>query len=192
MMMRKHEAIVYIIDTEFLKDPEVFRRIYSEMPEYRRKKIDAYCFDKDKRLSLAAGFLLSEALRSAGICESELSLSVTANGRPYFRDQPDVNFSLSHSGSRAMCVLAAGPVGCDVEQIAGNEDIDLYRWTVMESYLKATDGVIDELLSFDPNTDTDYEFHEILRNDGYRYMVCAKKGVSVIVHENGNLISAHI
>ena len=168
--------------TDFLKDRAVFQRIYSQMPEYRKRKVDSYRFDRDRRLSLAAGYLLSKALRNAGIREETLRLTTTPNGHPYFENRPDLHFSLSHAGKMAMCALADTPVGCDVEEILGNETVDLYRWTAMESYLKATDGVIDELLTFDPRLETAYCFHEIRRNVGYRYMVCTVSGTNINIH----------
>ena len=40
-----------------------------------------------------------------------------AGGKPVFREQPELHFNLSHSGSLALCALSEEPVGVDIEQI---------------------------------------------------------------------------
>ena len=48
-------------------------------------------------------------------------IAVTKRGKPYFVNGP--HFSISHTKSRAFCVLSDCPVGIDAEEI--NRDIDL-------------------------------------------------------------------
>lgn len=176
------KADVYIIYTHFLENDKVFDEIYRSVPEYRREKVDSFRFIKDKRLSLAAGYLLSHALKKRGLNESELIYSVTENGHPFFSNAEDLHFSISHSGEMAMCIVSDTPVGCDVEKIAGNEDMDLNQWTAMESYLKATDGILDELLDFQPSLVTGYAFSELNVDEKYKSLVCVVEGTDIEVH----------
>ena len=176
------KADVYITYTNLLENDEVFDEIYRSVPRYRQEKADAYRFMKDKRLSLAAGYLLSHALKNRGLSESELIYSVTENGHPFFINAENLHFSISHSGEMAMCIISDNPVGCDVEILAGNEDIDLKRWTAMESYLKATDSVIDELLDFEPSDATGFEILELNVGEKYKSSVCVTAGTDVEVH----------
>ena len=60
------ENHLYAIRTDILSDTELFRQWYEVMPQDRRKKIDSFRFDKDKRLSLGAGILLFNGLRRYG------------------------------------------------------------------------------------------------------------------------------
>lgn len=41
----------------------------------------------------------------------------TGKGKPYFPAHPELRFSLSHSGALALCALAGGEVGCDIELV---------------------------------------------------------------------------
>lgn len=41
----------------------------------------------------------------------------SGRGKPFFPDQPDKCFSLSHSGGYALCALSDGPVGADIERV---------------------------------------------------------------------------
>ena len=40
-----------------------------------------------------------------------------AGGKPWFPDQPQVEFNVSHSGGLSLCALADGSVGADIERI---------------------------------------------------------------------------
>ena len=62
--MKNH---LYIINVNILDSEELFRSSYEKMSEHRRKKIDAFRFMKDKKLSLGAGMLLREALLREGV-----------------------------------------------------------------------------------------------------------------------------
>ena len=167
---------IYIGDTENLKNSRIFGEYYEKMPDGRKKKIDKYKFDKDKRLSLGAGILLKKALEDIGIDYEKEETAEYKNKKPYLKNHPEVHFNLSHSGNRVMCAVSANPIGCDVELI---EKIDLnvakrffseteydylsgknteeektvsfYRiWTLKESYVKALgEGLSIPLNAFD-------------------------------------------
>ncbi|MBQ2257936.1 MAG: hypothetical protein II247_04570 [Lachnospiraceae bacterium] len=52
---------VYIADATVLKDEQLYRRLYTGLDVSRRAKADQFRFEKDKRLSVAAGALLQYA-----------------------------------------------------------------------------------------------------------------------------------
>lgn len=150
---------VYVLDCNFLQNSDLFFYYYQKMPVYRKHKIDAFRFAKDKRLSLGAGILLGYALKNDGLKE----MSYNANGKLYLPNS-SLHFNLSHSGSIAMIAVSENHVGCDVELIrpigilqtaehffcdseyellkntvSEQEQIILfYRlWTLKESFMKA-------------------------------------------------------
>lgn len=153
---------VYLADTAALEDAALYARLYSAMPPYRKEKIDALRFDRDKRLSLGAGAALQKALSDLG--EPMLRVAFGEHGKPYFPDRPDLQYNLSHSGTRVLCALSDAPIGCDVEKIASaqmrvakrffspketalleaQEDPAAQKalfcriWTLKESFMKAT------------------------------------------------------
>ena len=105
---------VYIADVSILNDPSWYENASAGVSEERKRKAEGYRFLKDKTLSLGAGVLLRYALKRAGIDSAEMA--VTAKGKPYVKNHADFFFSLSHSGTLAMCVTAEVPVGCDVQE----------------------------------------------------------------------------
>lgn len=115
----------------------------------------------------ASGFLLLDGLLQKNrINRAELTLTRRENGRPCFEGRDTLDFSISHSGSCAICALAIGAgasVGADVQRekrydeekllelagaFMGGEDLELFRaaqdktrafctaWTRLESFLK--------------------------------------------------------
>ena len=108
--MKNH---IYILDACSLENTDTFDRWHSKMPMERRKKIDSFCFLKDRRLSLGAGILLYEGLLREGV--TDVRLSYGKNGKPFLMDRQDLCFNLSHSGNMAVCAFSDRPVGVDIE-----------------------------------------------------------------------------
>ena len=153
---------VYIADATVLRDEQLYRRLYSGLDASRRAKADRFRFEKDKRLSVAAGVLLQYALQRENVREP--SIEVAPNGKPYLVGEEGVYFNLSHSEGMVMCAVAGQEVGCDVEKktvldrrlaeyvmteyelgrIYGLEsetqqqEMFFRLWTLKESYMKAT------------------------------------------------------
>jgi 4'-phosphopantetheinyl transferase len=73
------------------------------------------CPDISRRAQVYA-LLARAAARSWGWAELP-SLARTPKGKPFFPDAPERCFSLSHSGSLALCVLDNRPVGADIERL---------------------------------------------------------------------------
>jgi len=60
---------------------------------------------------------LAALLREEAGLEALPAMARAPGGKPFFPDRPDLFFSLSHAGDLALCALAAGPVGCDIELV---------------------------------------------------------------------------
>ncbi|MBE5956385.1 MAG: 4'-phosphopantetheinyl transferase superfamily protein [Lachnospiraceae bacterium] len=158
--MELFETKVYVASTAELEDEQVFHALYQTVSKERREKIDKLRFPKDKRLSLAAEVLLKKALIINGIGEFECGIG--ENGKPFLVGNSSVEFNLSHSEERVMCVISNQEAGCDVERIRDTdykvarhffttEENDMIEaaglkkqemffriWTLKESFLKAT------------------------------------------------------
>ena len=147
-----------------LNEDELFQAFYSQMSDFRKKKIDRLRFRKDKNLSLGAGILLNRGLQPYGLCERQMHYALRENEKPYFQNEPSICFNLSHSDTQVLAAVSDHEVGCDVERI---KPIDLqlakrffapeeytlimaaqtekektllfYRlWTLKESFIKCT------------------------------------------------------
>lgn len=154
---------IYTADTSALHDAALYEKAYASVSETRRRKVERLRSGQDKRLSLGAGYLLLCACKDFGISYENAQIVTDEFSKPRFADLP-LFFSLSHSGERAMCIMAEAPVGCDVEQrrpvkpaLAGRffsegenraldscaapearEALFFKLWTLKESFLKCT------------------------------------------------------
>ena len=171
------ETSVYVLDTRPLENPEAFAKWYKKVPEYRQKKIDAYSDMKDKALCLGTGLVLSHAIAAAGFDEIELKIAYEESGKPYFKNDPDFHFSLSHSHERAMCAVSDEPIGCDVQVITKDADFDPTEWARLESYAKATDEPLSALMGRPLPENHVYTFTDIDFHDEYKYLVCANEAI---------------
>lgn len=61
--------------------------------------------------------LLARAVKLVWGIDALPEIARTENGKPYFRNWPDLYFNLSHSGQWAMCALSDAPVGVDIEVV---------------------------------------------------------------------------
>jgi len=104
-----------VFDARTLEDGSLYAKLCDALSLQRRQKIDALRFQKDRRLSLAAGHLLEQGLQELGVEEYEIQYG--EYGKPYLKNVPDLHFSLSHSGNYAVCVFYHRPVGVDIQQI---------------------------------------------------------------------------
>ena len=156
---------VYIGDVSHLNTEK--RAEYLEnLSEYRKNKCLRFKYETGKNLSLGAGYLLSLALQDFGLNEKYADYGFSENGKPYILHYPMIDFNLSHSGTKVMCVSSSDGIalGCDVEQIRSGklkvanrfftenenrlleslssetekDDIFAKLWTLKESYIKCT------------------------------------------------------
>lgn len=153
---------VYSAEVLCLNDEDVFKSACEKVNPQRRLKIDRLKFKKDKLLSLGAGLLLKKAFRDFGIDYENAVFSENEYGKPYIKNS-DIQFSLSHCGTYAMCAVSDTAVGCDIEYVtdfdiriaekffckteyerlalisdkAERQDLFFRYWTLKESFVKA-------------------------------------------------------
>ncbi len=162
---------VYIADISPLYDEKIYSYYYEKSIPHRKKKADAIKPQKSKCRSIGAGILLKKALTDVGIPKNLWEFKNTEEGRTELADAAElmIDFNLSHSGDRVMCVISDRRVGCDVEEIKENNKVakrfftgteaelstDNSRmftriWTLKESFIKTTgEGLSRPLNSFE-------------------------------------------
>lgn len=157
-----NRALLLAADVSALEDDLLFEAAYARATEERKRKTDRYRFRRDKCASLGAEQLLRHALERIGV--HDFSCFCGETGKPYLAGLDGVFFSLSHSGSFALCAIADHEIGADVETVR-NIDMKIAKrffcageyeliaaqesdearsdrffryWTLKESFLKAT------------------------------------------------------
>ena len=131
---------VYMASAGCLEDEEVFRGWLEHVPAMRREKALRPKNPEVRKLSLAAGALLTCSLADyvRGVRQiqgetdlpgddlRQIEIAENEHGKPYLPGYPKIHFSLSHSGDRVMCAVSQTKVGCDVEE-TGDTEADIRR-----------------------------------------------------------------
>ncbi len=180
---------IYIADISVLKDPVIFENLLNQVPEYRQKKAMSFKFPKGKMQSLGVGLLLRQACVDAGLGLADAHVAYGENGKPYLTDFPEVQFNLSHSGERVMCVLSPFETGCDVETIKGD------RGRLAERFFMPEESVwIKHFETLEKQSDAFYRLWTLKEC----YMKVTGRGMSLMpdkfslnVDENGNISLFH-
>ena len=117
--------MIYIDDhIDELDIAEALRQVSPQRAAYAQR----YRRELDQRLSLAVFLLLQKALREEYGMREVPEFVYGPAGKPYLKDHPEIHFNLSHCPRAAMCVVADHPVGCDIEAVPDELDIDLCRY----------------------------------------------------------------
>lgn len=138
------DYLLYVMDTRALEDDAEFERWLEMVSEYRRRKVLRLRRREDRNASLAAGCLLSYALKQyAGIDERNIVYIKNKSGKPfiienydeqydlgrnapgvdrmcasaYRNDNTDIQFSISHTEGCVAVVVGENVCGIDVEHI---------------------------------------------------------------------------
>ena len=110
----------YKYDIRDLSESE-YSKWFSLMNETKRRKVDRFHFEDDKKRSVAGEMLAKKAVAErCGMSAEDIILSAGENGKPY-AENADVNFNISHSGNLVVCAVHDKPVGIDVEQLRSIE-----------------------------------------------------------------------
>ena len=106
-----------------LPDDASLAAAFASLPDWRRRKAEAFRFEADRRLSAAVWLLLRQALAERGLDADLLSVTENEFGKPAFDPALGVHFNLSHAGERVMVAVDDRPVGCDVERIVPFDEV---------------------------------------------------------------------
>lgn len=103
------QCYYYVMDVSVFDNEEIYNRTYSMVPAERKEKIDAFIPRSSKNLSLGAGYLLEYGKKDLNVGRlTPVSVEDQETESPLY-------YSLSHSGSRAVCAISDVRIGCDVE-----------------------------------------------------------------------------
>ena len=117
-----------------LDEGAVYDRCYNSLSAYRREKADKVKFPEDKKRSVAAGMLLNQGLSAYGLRECDMVYETNQNGKPFFREYPQIRFSLSHSGEYVMAAFSDVEIGCDIQQMEQTDLKIARRFFAPEEY----------------------------------------------------------
>ncbi len=146
-----------------------FDVLLSVISEERRKRINAFHFDIDKKLSLYAELIVRfAACEMLNISNSDIIIDTNEYGKPFLKNHPNFYFNVSHTRNAVVVCVAAYPIGVDIERVKeAKPDIAKRFFTTDEQqYVFEKTGLIDE------------RFFEIWTKKE-AYIKCLGKGLSI-------------
>ena len=151
-----HEIKTYIVNTKQFEDESVYKKSFDFVSAFRQQKITHLKNVEEKKRSLAAAIALNAALKEYDLEERMMKYALGNQGKPYFRDHPEIHFSLSHSGDYAVCSIGAHEVGNDIERVRSGREKVAQRFFAKEEL----DWIYDSELS-DESNDRDSKIFRI-------------------------------
>lgn len=125
---------IYLARTDVFLQEELFWKGCREIDSERLAKVKACQTAEDKARSLCCGLLLQYKLRRYRGTEKRVEIGYRYGkyGKPYLRDDPVLQISLSHSGAFAVLAIADREVGVDLQTVRPLRD-GLIRRTLSEA-----------------------------------------------------------
>lgn len=108
---------VLIIEINRIKYNSLYDKLLSNVSTYRREKFDVLKNDEVKLQILAATYLIDEYLKTLALREKDMVYKLTKAGKPYFKNHPEINFSISHSKDMVGVAFSDKEVGFDIQVV---------------------------------------------------------------------------
>lgn len=123
---------VYLFNNPQDVTVQELERDLAMLPQWRREVVMRYRFHADRVLSSRAFMLLQQALREVWGIDEEIRFDINDHGKPSIAGHPEVHFNMSHCKAGVLCVVDDEPVGCDIETIVKDLNLDLCRYAMNE------------------------------------------------------------
>ena len=121
-------SVVYVLDKISHITDSIVSAAAEALPEYRLQKARKYLYEKDRRSSILAFWLLQCALREHCQITVLPDIAVTKTGKPFFMDS-SIHFNISHSADCVCCGISSCEIGVDIENYVKQYD-DLLNYTM--------------------------------------------------------------
>lgn len=165
---------VFYADASVFSNIALFEAAFKNLCSENQEKAKRLKFKEDKNLFVASRLVFEEALKGFPFYNGSEKIEKAKNGKPYFKNNSYVHFSLSHSGSIALCTVSDKNIGADVQLMCDfkegicrryflKEEADyvlkaktdcekkerFFRiWTLKEAYSKMTGGGLGSFRDF--------------------------------------------
>ena len=108
---------LYITNIKKLCDKSKIDSILMHISAYRKEKYDNAKNDEVKLQILTVSFLIDEYLKTFDLREENMLYGFTGNGKPYFKNEGNIKFSITHSKELVGVAFSDREVGFDVQAV---------------------------------------------------------------------------
>jgi len=94
----------------------------NHLPPERQEQLQKFRFREDYLRSLYSETILRTIIaKKAEILPKNITITRPEGKKPFLPDNPDIHFSISHSGEWAVCAIGNTEIGIDIEKIGEKE-----------------------------------------------------------------------
>lgn len=130
----KSITVVYMSITDKI-NKGVFLHALSLVPKEKRKKVNSFYNDIDRKLSLYSDIIVRSVLcQKFSISNKDLSFEEGEFGKPFVKNPPDLHFNLSHTRNGIAIAFSDSPVGIDIEAVRTDEREIAERFFTVDEY----------------------------------------------------------
>lgn len=108
---------LYITNIKKLCDKNVTDSTLMSISSFRKEKYDNTKNDEVKMQILTVSYLIDEYLKKIGLREKDMHYEYTKTGKPYFKNEENIKFSISHSKDLVGVAFSDREVGFDVQVV---------------------------------------------------------------------------
>lgn len=113
-----------------------FDEMLDRLPDWQRKKALSYYFFPDRVLSAKSFLLLEEQLKECYGITGNIEFEYEQKGKPILKENRDVHFNISHCKKAILTTVSTTPVGCDIEEIPAELNMNICNYSFNENELK--------------------------------------------------------
>ena len=138
---------VHLWRADLDQDSHIVRRMWCLLNEEEQDRAKRYAFERDRNhFTLARGVLRQLLSRYLRCSAEDIEFSVAPKGKPTIRGNPELRFSLSHSGGLVLYAFSMNrELGVDLEM----EKTETSNLDIVESYFSGKEKA--EFLALPPN-----------------------------------------
>ena len=133
---------VFYADISCLLNKECFERAFLMLPPKNKDKINRIKPRLNKCQSLGSRLLLKCFFKKFPEYDFEKEICTGKTGKPYFKNCSVLHFSLSHSGTIALCAVSSCEIGADVQALWNFSEKICEKYFSQEelTYVKSADS----------------------------------------------------
>lgn len=126
---------IFYVPVEPGIEEESFRNLLAYVSEEKRRSVNSFRLDIDKKLSLYSELLVRVmACRELGLRNDEIEFGRGKYGKPFLKGHPGFYFNISHTRNAIAAAFSDHEVGIDIERIRGEEREIAKRFFTFEEY----------------------------------------------------------
>ena len=135
MFFRDKSIAVFYMQVTDKIDTNIFNYVLSLVSGKKRKKVQSFFGDIDRKMSLYADVIVRLMLcRKYNLRNEDIVFEEGEFGKPFLKNLNDFHFNISHTRNGIAVAFADSPIGIDIEKIKQDDRLIAERFFVSDEF----------------------------------------------------------